>query len=441
MRRVVVVLGLFMASVTLAVSPFGTAAAQPDSFSRLVKDVMPSVVNISGSQSAAQGGGPFVTTGQSLGSGFIVDPSGYIVTNNHVIDGADKITITLVDGREYDAVLRGTDLETDLAVLQIKSNERFPAVRFGDSDRVEVGDWVLAIGQPFGLGGSVSAGIVSAKSRDIDSGLYDDFIQTDAAINKGNSGGPLFDIDGRVVGVNTIIYSQTGGSVGIGFAVPSTLADRVVGQLIEYGETQRGYLGVLLDDVTEAAQARLGLPDTNGALVTGVPSSGGPAAEAGIMTDDVIVRFNNRRIEDRRDLTRAVAEAPIGRSVPVIVIRDGGELRLSVVIARRETLTASTGSGTLQMSGLTLEAANIETKALYGLADDVEGVVVTHVDPRSPLASVLKAGDVISEVEWSRINQPGAFEAQMKRYRAANTGPVKVLVRRGDRLFNAHINP
>ena len=433
---------VMLAAVALGAGPLGAtsfAKPAPQSFAPMVKHVMPSVVKISGAQSVqvGLGGGP---GGQSLGSGFIVDPSGIVVTNNHVIERADKITITLIDGREYEATLKGTDLETDLAVLEIDSDERFPAVEFGDSDRLEVGDWVLAIGQPFGLGGSVSAGIVSAKSRDIDSGLYDDFIQTDAAINKGNSGGPLFDIDGNVVGVNTIIYSQTGGSVGIGFAVPSRLAKRVVNQLIEYGETQRGYLGVLLDDVTEDTMARLGLSNTDGALVTGVPSNGGPAAQAGIRQDDVIVRFNGTEVDARRDLTLAVAEAPTGRQVPVIVIREGQQVRLSVVIARRETRTAQ-NDGTLNMSGMTLQAANMETKALLGLADDVDGVIITHIDPRSPFAGVFDVGDVISEVGWNTINTPGAFEAQMNRYRAANSGPVKVLVRRGDRLFNAHINP
>ncbi|MEM9234822.1 MAG: trypsin-like peptidase domain-containing protein, partial [Pseudomonadota bacterium] len=290
--------------------PARASSATPDSFSGLVKNVMPAVVNISGTQSGIDGM-PIGGGGESLGSGFIVDSSGIVVTNNHVIDRANVITVTLEDGREFKATLRGTDPLTDLAVLQMEGGGRFPAVKFGNSDRIDVGDWVVAIGQPFGLGGSVSAGIVSAKSRDIDSGLYDDFIQTDAAINRGNSGGPLFDMNGRVVGVNTIIYSQSGGSVGIGFAIPSNLASRVVDQLIEFGETQRGYLGVLLDDVSEESRLRLGLETTKGALVTGVPSSGGPAAQAGIQEDDVIIRFNGRRIEDQRDLTRAVADASV----------------------------------------------------------------------------------------------------------------------------------
>ncbi|WP_370334558.1 trypsin-like peptidase domain-containing protein [Parvularcula marina] len=437
MRRICLALGLAAAMMAVQ-APAVTASATPETFSSLVKNVMPAVVNISGRQ-AGIGGAP-MGGGESLGSGFIIDSSGIVVTNNHVIDRSDIITVTLEDGREFKATLRGTDPLTDLAVLQMEGGGRFPAVKFGNSDRIDVGDWVVAIGQPFGLGGSVSAGIVSAKSRDIDSGLYDDFIQTDAAINRGNSGGPLFDMSGRVVGVNTIIYSQSGGSVGIGFAIPSNLAARVVQQLIEFGETQRGYLGVLLDDVNEDTRLRLGLANTKGALVTGVPSSGGPAAQAGIMQDDVIVRFNNRDVDDQRDLTRAVADAPIGQEVPVIVIRNGEQVRLAVVIARRETLTAQT-DGTLRMSGLTLQSANLQTKALYGLADDVEGVVVTHVDPSSPLAGYLKAGDVISEIGWNTVNSPGAFETYMSRYQAANSGPVKVLVRRGDRLFNATINP
>lgn len=431
MRHISLILGLFMA-FTLALPAMATASA-PDTFSRLVKDVMPAVVNISGTSSGFGG------SGESLGTGFIIDSSGIVVTNNHVIERADTIAITLDDGREFTASRLGTDPETDLAVLKIDQEGRYPAVRFGNSDRIDVGDWVVAIGQPFGLGGSVSAGIVSAKSRDIDSGLYDDFIQTDAAINRGNSGGPLFDMNGRVVGVNTIIYSQTGGSVGIGFAIPSNLASRIVDQLVEFGETQRGYLGVVPADITDEDRARLSLPNKEGALVTSVPTFDGPAARAGLQEDDVIIRFNDRTIDARRDLTLAVADAPVGQEVPIVVIRDGKQVFLTVVLARRETLAAD-NNGTLRLSGLTLQSANTQTKALYGLADDVEGVVVTHVDSASQLASFLKAGDVIAEIGWYTVNTPGSFDTYVKRYRAADNGSVTLLIQRGDRLFNATIN-
>ena len=439
-------LGLLAATSAMAFVPQTADAAstvRPDGFADLVERVMPAVVNISTAQElpGVAAGLPVGNESVSLGSGFIVDPSGIVVTNNHVIENADSITVTLENGDEYKAVVRGIDRETDLAVLQIEAEGvKFPYLRFGDSEKIRVGDWVVAIGQPFGLGGSVSAGIVSARNRDIDSGLYDDFIQTDAAINRGNSGGPLFTMDGRVIGVNTIIYSRTGGSVGVGFAIPGNLAERVVGQLIEFGETQRGYLGVLLEDVTDDDQKRLGLTNTRGALVVGIPAASGPAGLAGIKEDDVIVKFNKMTIRESRDLTRAVADTRVGSSVPVVVLREGQRISLEVTLARRETMTAMQ-SGTVETNGMTLEPASANIKTLYGLPDDIEGVVVTNVDQRNPISRSLRPGDVILEIGWDEVTDPASIESHLNRLRAARSGPVQILVRRGDRLFHAHITP
>ncbi|MEM9989567.1 MAG: trypsin-like peptidase domain-containing protein, partial [Pseudomonadota bacterium] len=418
------------------------ARGTPESFSDLVESVMPAVVNISTAQNITETGFgiPPGREAASLGSGFIVDNKGIVVTNNHVIQNADRILITLENGEEYEATLRGVDTETDLAVLQIQADQRFPSVSFGDSDKARVGDWVVAIGQPFGLGGSVSAGIISARNRVISDGLYDDYIQTDAAINRGNSGGPLFDMKGRVVGVNTVIYSQTGGSVGVGFAVPGNLASTIVRQLIDEGETTRGYLGVRLEDISDDAQKRLNLSSKKGALVALPPSPNGPAGLAGIQKDDVILRFNGKLITDTRKLSRAVADTPVGPTVPVVLLRNGRQVTIQVTVARRET-AAAFQPGTIELAGLTLEAATADIKQLYGLEDSTQGVVVTYVDARSPLSQSLREGDVIMEVGWDEVKSPESIRGHLERLREAGSGPVQILVRRGERMFYAHITP
>ena len=333
------ILGLALASAEAAPS-----RGAPDSFADLAERLTPAVVNISSSQnlSGARATGElealqkkFSRQPVSLGSGFIIDPRGIVVTNNHVIDNADEITVTLHDGREYKATVRGRDRDTDLAVLEINNpNTRFPALRWGGEGKARVGDWVIAIGNPFGLGGSVTVGIVSARNRDINSGQYDDYIQTDAAINRGNSGGPLFDMDGNVIGVNTAIFSQTGGSVGVGFSIPSDLAQTVIDQLLQYGETRRGWLGVNIDDVTPELASTLGLKKPAGALVTVVrPNS--PAEVAGVEPNDVVLAFNRQKISSVRDLTRAVADTPIGSRAPLVVLRDGKRITLTVLVDRR----------------------------------------------------------------------------------------------------------
>ena len=436
------------------------ARGTPDGFADLVENLTPAVVNISSSKSL---GTNFQDNAQlrqfqdklnnpavSLGSGFIVDTAGIVVTNHHVVKDADEITVTLSDKREFDAVILGSDQETDIAVLQMQNASGLTAVDFGDSQRARVGEWVVAIGNPFGLGGSVSAGIISARNRDIDAGLYDDFIQTDAAINRGNSGGPLFNMSGDVIGVNTAIFSQTGGSVGVGFAIPADLAQTVVRQLVTYGETQRGWLGVSLEDLSKDRATDLGLPSEQGAYVAGVRANS-PAFRGGIQENDFIIAYNGRKISEVRDLTRAVADTPVGKTVSVRVLRDGKPVTLRVKVDRRETNFAALGDfdsmaeslplGAASTSGLVLQQPTSEVREAFGLTSDVQGVVVTAVDPDSPAGRVLQPGDVIIELGYEKIDNPFAMQSRMEKLRDLNSGPVQVYVRRGDRLFYELIKP
>jgi len=270
----------------------------------------------------------------SLGSGFIISPDGLIVTNNHVIDAADEVIVFLTDGTRLVAEVVGQDDRADLAVLRVTTDHELTHVEFGDSDTAQVGDWVMAIGNPFGLGGSVSLGIVSARNRDINAGPYDSFIQTDAAINQGNSGGPLFDMNGDVIGINTAILSRTGGSLGIGFAIPGNLAAPVIDQLAEYGETRRGWLGVGITDVTPDVAEDFGLPNTRGALVLDV-TRGGPG-EGVLEIEDVILAFNGREITRYRDLPIFVSQTPVGTDAAVVVFRDGEEIEVTVTLGQLE---------------------------------------------------------------------------------------------------------
>ncbi len=447
---------VIMAVGFLATTGSALARGAPESFADLAERLTPSVVNISSSQQirgAASGElgelqKKFTRQPVSLGSGFIIDASGIVVTNNHVIDNADEITVKLHDGREFRASVTGRDRETDLAVLQLDaSGVKFPFVGFGDGASARVGDWVIAIGNPFGLGGSVTVGIVSARNRDINSGQYDDFIQTDAAINRGNSGGPLFDLDGRVIGVNTAIFSQTGGSVGVGFAIPADLSQTVVTQLLDFGETRRGWLGVSIDDMTPELAKTLGLRKPEGAVVTLVrPNS--PAADAGVEANDVVLAFNRHQVTSVRDLTRAVADTPIGTRAPMVVLRDGKRVTLSVTVDRRETrmlLSARAGAvlptSAAKGSGLTLQEPTDEIKRAFGLPTNIEGVVVTAVDPDSPAAIVLQPGDVILEIGWERITRPGAAVSKLDKLRNRNSGPVQIYVQRGDLLFYESLRP
>ena len=361
---------------------------------------------------------------QGLGSGFIVDPSGLIVTNNHVIDGAEKITIVLQNGDEFKGTLVGHDEKTDLAVVRIDADRDLPTVPWGDSDTIEVGDWAIAIGNPFGLGGSVSAGIVSARGRNIQSGPYDDFIQVDTPINRGNSGGPLFDQTGHVIGVNTAIFSPSGGNVGIGFAIPANQAKKIVAELVENGSVERGWLGVSIQPMTGEIAESLGLEDATGALVASV-SEDGPAAHGGLKTGDVIMRFGATKIDNVRDLTRAVADTEPGTTSKMTVWRGGKE----------ETLTVETG----KMPGKQAAAAPnslIPPKDLAGLGFTVQpaddGLVVANVDPTSDAAEKgVRPGDVIISVNQEPVPSVEALEKVVGDARAKDRKSVLLLLARG----------
>jgi serine protease Do len=359
---------------------------------------------------------------QSLGSGFVIDAEeGIVITNNHVIVDADEIEVNFADGGKLRAELVGTDPKTDLAVLKVDPTLRtLTEVRFGDSNTIRIGDWVMAIGNPFGLGGSVSIGIISARGRDINSGPYDDFIQTDAAINRGNSGGPLFNMYGEVIGINTAIISPTGGSIGIGFAIPSSLATNVIGQLREFGETRRGWLGVRIQPVTDDIAESLGMSVAEGALVAGV-IQGGPVDDGTIQPGDVILEFDGKRVRTMRDLPRVVAESPVGKEVEVRIVRKGEEQTVSVTLGRLEDgeqlAEAETSDesateedaplATATVLGLTIAALDDETRATYEIAPEVSGVLVTEVAENSPAAEKgIVAGDVITEIAQESVATP-----------------------------------
>jgi serine protease Do len=381
---------------------------------------------------------------QSLGSGYIIDPAGIIVTNNHVIEGADEITVRLQDGTEMKAKLLGTDTRTDIAVLQVHPAQPLPSVAFGDSDHSRVGDWVLAIGNPFGLGGTVTAGIVSARGRDINQGPYDDFIQTDAPINRGNSGGPLFNMGGEVIGMNTAIYSPSGGSIGIGFSIPSNLVKTVVSQLRRYGHARRGWLGVKIQEVTPDIAESLGLKQPDGALVAGV-EDGGPAQKAHIQNGDVILKFDGQDIKEMKTLPRIVAETDINKQVPVEVWRDGKPQTVTVSVGELpETQEASATvpekpaeAQPLALSGLGLALAPItaDAREKFGLGPDQKGVLVTSVEGGTTAAdNGLKAGDVIVEVSQEDVSTPQDVQRRVERARQDGKANVLVLVQNSDGL-------
>jgi serine protease Do len=379
----------------------------------------------------------------SLGSGFIIDAEGYVVTNNHVIEDADQIEVTLSDGvTTFPADLVGTDEKTDLALLKMElDGEVLPVAVFGNSDEARVGQWVLAIGNPFGLGGSVTAGIISARNRYIDAGEYDDFIQTDAAINQGNSGGPLFNMAGEVIGINTAIYSTSGGgSVGIGFSIPSNEARHVVEQLRATGQVSRGMIGVRIQAVSADIAAGLDLESARGALVSGV-TEGGAAASAGIQEGDVIIRFDGQDIADDRALPRIVAQTEPGRSVDVEIIRRGQRRTLQVSVAQLpddslaqdedETATPDDNGEDSARLGLTLEPLTGDSRFRFQIENTVNGVLVVDVDISGPAGDKLRPGDVIMEVAQQRVNTPDDVEARVTAELEAGRSAVLLRINRG----------
>jgi serine protease Do len=386
-------------------------------------------------------GGPAVPRRNvnSMGSGFVIDANGIVVTNNHVIEKAETIEVRFQDGSVLKAELVGRDPKTDLAVLRVKPNAPLPAIKFGNSDALRVGDWVLAIGNPFGLGGSVSLGIVSARNRDINAGPYDDFIQTDAAINKGNSGGPLFNLAGDVVGINTAIYSPSGGSVGIGFSVPAATAKGVIDQLMQFGETRRGWLGVRIQSVTDDIAESLSLGKQRGALVADVTPTG-PAEKAGIQAGDVIVEFNGKPVNEMKDLPRIVADTPVGSTAPVKVLRKGQEVAVVAVVGRLEdgekivaTQTSTGGGdGIIKTLGMTLAPLDDESRRQFGIDEDVDGAVVTAVESDSAAAEKrIEAGDVITEAGEKDVTAPGDVDARVKEAEKGGKNSVLLLVSKG----------
>jgi serine protease Do len=437
--------GLALALALLMAAPVQANAARgPAEISDVAEQVVDAVVNISAttteqvrsvrpgdqqgtpfddlfddffSRRRGQGGDtqqqPRLRKSNSLGSGFVVDPSGIVVTNNHVVGDATDIEVIFTDGSKLKAQVVGKDAKIDLAVLRVKSDKPLKAVKFGDSEKMRIGQWVMAVGNPFGLGGSVTAGIISARHRNIDSGSYDDYLQTDAAINRGNSGGPLFNLEGEVIGINTAILSPTGGSIGIGFAIPSNLAQPVLDQLTQFGEVRRGWLGVQIQGVDESIAETLGLGKPRGALVAGIDDSG-PAKPAGIKKGDVIVKFDGQEVKESRDLPRMVAAAPVGKTVEVVVIRDGKEVTLSVTLGRLKEAKAASlttaqddNSALKKALGLDLSQMTDELRHRYNIKDTVKGAVITSVDPNSPAADKrLQAGDVIVEIGQQPVSSP-----------------------------------
>ncbi|MCR9255622.1 MAG: DegQ family serine endoprotease [Alphaproteobacteria bacterium] len=445
------------------VSGGASAASAPDSFADLAERLLPSVVNISTSQApeAPSDDGPQFRLppdspfqdlfpeffdrerpqqrpSTSLGSGFIIDASGIIVTNNHVIADADEIRVTLSNDVELPAEIIGRDEKTDIAVLKVDpAGQSLKAVPIGDSSKTRIGDWVIAIGNPFGLGGTVTAGIVSARGRDIGQGRYDDFIQTDASINRGNSGGPMFNMDGEVIGINTAIFSPTGGSVGIGFAVPTSLAGKVIDQLIEFGRTRRGWIGVRIQPVTDDIAETLSLPLARGALVAAVTETG-PAEGAGMKAGDVIIEFNGKDIEDPRGLVRIVGDTEVGADTPVTIWRNGEAVDLTIKVgeleeAERTGLLASTPSGdspverALGRVGLQLAPVTEGVIERFGLGSNVEGVVVTDVASGSPADDKgMQAGDIILEIDTESVATPGDVVDLMRKAEESNKRSVLV---------------
>jgi serine protease Do len=377
----------------------------------------------------------------SLGSGFVIDQSGIIVTNNHVIDEADDIQVNFNDGSKLKATLVGRDKKVDLAVLKVDPPKPLKAVHFGDSDKLRVGDWALAIGNPFGLGGTVTLGIVSARNRDINSGPYDNYIQTDAAINRGNSGGPLFNMDGEVIGINTAIISPTGGSIGIGFSVPASTAAPLIDQLRRYGETRRGWLGVRIQAVTDDIAESLGMTEPKGALIAGIDDKG-PAKPAGLEPGDVVIKFDGKNIREMRDLPRIVADTPVDKDVEIVILRKGQELTKTVKIARlvetEEPQKTSVDSGAPEKSpptkalGLEMSTLSQELRERYKFNEDAKGVVVTDVESGSAADDKqVKAGDLILQVGQQVVNSPEDVTKRLDELRKSGTKQALLLLSNG----------
>jgi len=439
-----------MAAVANAQAP-AVSQGLPD-FATLAKRVGPSVVNVSTTQvrkAAADVPSPFdgddpmsqfwqrffggrIPRGSQrqmgLGSGFIIDRNGTILTNYHVVDGAQKISVTLSDGKSYDAKVIGKDQKTDIAVIKIDAGEDLPAVTLGDSDRLDVGEWVMAIGNPFGLDHTVTSGIVSAKGRQIGAGPYDNFIQTDASINPGNSGGPLINLRGEVVGITTAIYSQSGGNIGIGFAIPTNSIKEVLPQLKDKGRVVRGYLGTTVQKITPEIADSLGVKQQRGALVADVVR-GSPAERAGIKTGDIITEFNSKEVKDSTELPGLVARVAPGTGTSIKVLRDGKEMTLAITVGEMKD-TEVAASGQQGELGLAVQPVTPEVAQSLGL-DRAEGLVITEVKPGSAADDAgLREGDLITQINRRPVKNLADYNREMAQSKKGQS--VLLLVRRGD---------
>jgi serine protease Do len=462
---------IFAAAILWPALTVPAAARGPDGIADVAEQVIDAVVNVSTKQSVDMRSGamPHLPPGSpfeeffeeffknrqgqggqngqtptprrvnSLGSGFIIDPSGLVVTNNHVIADADEVNVILNDGTTLKAEIIGRDTKTDLALLKVKPTKPLKAVKFGDSDKLRLGEWVIAIGNPFSLGGTVTAGIVSARNRDIQSGPYDNYIQTDAAINRGNSGGPLFNLSGEVIGVNTAIISPSGGSIGIGFAVPSKTVMPVIDQLREFKEVRRGWLGVRIQQVSAEIADSLNIKPARGALIAGIDEKG-PAKPAGIEPGDVIVKFDGKDIKEMRDLPKIVAETPVGKNVEVTIIRKGKEEKKSVKLGRladekQAALTPKKETANEEKpaikKALGLDLANLtdDLRKKHKIKDSVKGVLITGVDPNTPAAEKhLRPGMVIAEVQQQSVKTAAELQQRIDALKKSGKKAVVLLV-------------
>ncbi len=443
-----------------AETDFSSKASLPN-FATIVKQLTPVTVNISSTKTVKsrfrQFGAPFNNQDQAdpfrdffgddffrhffgdmpdkeykqqgLGSGFIIDEEGYVLTNNHVVEGADEIKVKTHSQKEYDAEIVGRDPKTDLALIKIKNLKKdLPVAVLGDSDALDVGEWVIAIGNPFGLQETVTAGIVSAKWRKIGAGPYEDFIQTDASINPGNSGGPLFNMKGEVVGVNTMIYTPSGGNVGIGFAIPINLAKNIVSQLKDKGRVIRGWLGVVVQTVTPELAKSFGLEEGKGALIADIEKDG-PADKGGIQSGDIIIKFDGKTVKEMSDLPLMVAETPVGKKVNVVVLRNGKEKNITVKIGElEEKQVAVTEEKEKEKMGLTVRQLTPELANMYGISEQ-QGVIITQVAPGSPADEAgLRQGDVIKEVNRTAIKTINDYLKAIEEKKGEN---ILLLLKRG----------
>ncbi|HAJ27136.1 MAG TPA: peptidase [Syntrophus sp. (in: bacteria)] len=439
-----------------AVSP-GDSARAPGSFAELAEKVKPAVVNIGttkvvrgGTRSPFGGGAPFDRyfgdeffdrffgdaprrefKQQSLGSGFIISSDGYIFTNNHVVEHADKIIVKLSDGREYEAKIIGKDAKTDIALIKIKPNENLPVAEIGDSDKLRVGDWVLAIGNPFGLEQTVTAGIVSAKGRVIGAGPYDNFIQTDASINPGNSGGPLFNMEGKVIGINTAIVAQ---GQGIGFALPISMAKNILPDLKSKGKVSRGWMGVSVQDITEEMAKSLQLKDRRGAIVSEV-FKGDPAERAGIRAGDIVTEINGKKIKDTHELLLSIASFHVGDKVSIKVIRDGREMIFQVMVVERKDQpeVAAAKGGAYEQFGLAVEDITPEIARYLGIPKKT-GIIVVRVQSGSPADEMgIQPQDIILQVNKTKIASVKEYMNEVNK--KSNKGSIMLLIKRGQATF------